>query len=94
MLENKTNPENKDLSETIKEKTTELVTDAKIVYDVVKNKINESLTEENVKNSTVKTAKLAKEASEQLQIFADDAKDELIEISKKSKVLFQKFFGK
>ncbi|SDS52791.1 hypothetical protein SAMN05216503_3348 [Polaribacter sp. KT25b] len=84
----------KDLSETAKEKTTEFVTDTKIVYDVLKNKLNESLTEENVKNSTVKTAKLAKEASEQLQVFADEAKDELIEISKKSKVLFQKLFRK
>lgn len=94
MSENKTSLENKELSETIKEKTTEFVTDTKIVYDVLKNKLNESLTEENVKNSTVKTAKLAKEASEQLQVFADEAKDDLIEISKKSKVLFQKFFGK
>jgi hypothetical protein len=92
--EKKKSIESKDLSETVKEKTTELVTDAKIVYGVVKNKIDESLTEENVKNSTIKTAKLAKEASEQLQVFADEAKEELIEISKKSKVLFQKFFGK
>tara|TARA_R110001592_G_scaffold39214_4_gene129094 strand:+ start:1113 stop:1397 length:285 start_codon:yes stop_codon:yes gene_type:complete len=94
MLENKTNAESKDLSETIKDKTTEFVTDAKIVYGVVKDKINESLTEENVKKGTIKTANLAKEASEQLQVFAEDAKVELIEISKKSKVLFQKFFGK
>lgn len=94
MSEHKKNLENKDLSESIKEKTTEIVTDAKIIYDVVKHKINDSLTEENVKNSTIKTAQLAKEASEQLHVFAEDAKVELIEISKKSKILFQKFFGK
>ena len=94
MSENKLSQENQDLSETIKEKTTEFVTDAKIVYGVVKDKINESITEENVKKATIKTAELAHEASEQLTVFAAEAKEELIEITKKSKVLFQKFFGK
>jgi ElaB/YqjD/DUF883 family membrane-anchored ribosome-binding protein len=92
MAKNNTNKEQHEFVENIKEKATELITDAKEALEITKRKISETLTDENIEEAKKKASKFADETAENLTNFAKEAKEDLREVTQKSKTFFQKIF--
>jgi hypothetical protein len=94
MNENDTNKKNEEFVENLKEQTTEFVTDAKEALEIAKKKIKETLTDENIEEAKKKASILAVQASKNLANFAEEAKENLNEVTQKTKTFFQKIFKK
>jgi gas vesicle protein len=112
MHENDTNKKNKEFIENLKEQKTEFVTDVKEALGIAKEKLNETLTDENIEKAKKKASELtfeAKESFEELKgdasqlagkaaknlaNFAEETKEDLKEVTQKSKTFFQKLFKK
>ena len=98
MAEEKSNNVKKDIIENIKEKASEFLEDTTDALNFAKDKIDESLCDENIEKAKKKTAAFAvetKEALEELTENASELMDEAAkEVTEKSKNFFHKLFKK
>lgn len=76
MSENNESLENKkSISDSAKEKTTEFVNDAKEAFGDIKEKLDETLSEENIENLKNKASEYSEIAKEKAGEFAHEAKE-------------------
>tara|TARA_B110000091_G_C13627222_1_gene395569 strand:+ start:63 stop:389 length:327 start_codon:yes stop_codon:yes gene_type:complete len=108
MAKKKSNNIKKDIIENVKEKASEFVEETKDALDIAKEKLNETLSDENIKKVKQQTGEFASETQEALENLKENA-SELIskavdhlpefiedakEVTEKSKIFFQKLFKK
>jgi gas vesicle protein len=85
MTDKKSNKEKKDIVENVK--ATEFVGDAKEALDIAKNKITETLSEENIEKVKQKAEVFTEIAKEKATEFAGDAKEAFEEIKENASEL-------
>ena len=108
MAKEKSNNEKKNIIENIKEKASEFVEDTKDALDIAQEKLNESLSDENIEKAKKKTVAFASETKEALEDLRENASEliseaaehladfteEAKEVTEKSKNFFHKLFKK
>jgi hypothetical protein len=94
MSKENTTKEQHEFVENLKEKTTEFVMNTKKILEIAKKKIDETLTDENIEEAKKKASKFEDETAENLTNFAKEAKEDLREVTQKSKTFLQKLFKK
>ncbi len=108
MAEEKSNNVKKDIIENIKEKASEFLEDTTDALNFAKDKIDESLCDENIEKAKKKTAAFAVETKEALEELTENASElmdeaaehladfteEAKEVTEKSKSFFHKVFKK